>query len=102
MSPEGVFKFLGAKARHLAVTKRTRGQSLPFSRLAARSNSSPGRCGSGGKRSNKPSRLLVGCKIVSIIAPELYDGIHPVGTSMIGKLILFPSNSVDGPGGLRL
>ena len=28
MSPEGVFEFLGAKARHFAVTKRTRGQSL--------------------------------------------------------------------------
>ena len=28
MSPEGVFKFLGAKARHIAVTKRTQGQSL--------------------------------------------------------------------------
>jgi len=27
MSPEGVFKFLGAKDRHLAVAKRTRGQS---------------------------------------------------------------------------
>ena len=27
MSPEAVFEFLGAKARHLAVAKRTRGQS---------------------------------------------------------------------------
>jgi hypothetical protein len=50
--------------------------------LDARSNSSPRRCGSGGNRSNNPSRLLVSCKIVSFITTELYDGIHRLGTPL--------------------